>query len=103
MNNDENENDENENPTTNMNNNADIPSNTVASVLPVGETTVITQEPMTFDEQTEIVKKSMKDNEKQNTVACFSPKESEFKKILRELYSSTQPTTWHLITEEKVK
>ena len=90
------------NPTRNMTD-ADIPYDNITPVLPKGDVTVMTQDAITFDDQTAIVRQRKKDNEKKNTVACFYPKELEFKNFLKEYYSKTQPTSWHLITEEKVK
>ena len=71
-------------------------------------TTVITQDKnnlqlITFDDQTAIVAKRKKDNEKRNTVICFAPKEKEFKNYLHTLYSLTEEETWQLITPDKVK
>ena len=77
--------------------------NNVISVQPEGNVAVLTQDDITFDDQTAIVRQQKKDNEKANTVACFLPKQIEFKNYLKEYYSPTQPTSWHLITEEKVK
>ena len=56
----------------------DIPHNNMIPVLPEGDVTFITQEAITFDNQTAIVWKRKKNNEKKNTVACFTPKELEF-------------------------
>ena len=58
---------------------------------------------MTFVEQTAIVLKRKKDNEKLNTVACFEPKEKEFMNYLEEVFKSDDKDNWHLITTEKVK
>ena len=58
---------------------------------------------MTFVEQTALVLRRKKDNEKLNTVACFEPKEKEFMNYLEEVFKSDDKDNWHLITTEKVK
>ena len=58
---------------------------------------------ITFDDQTAMVSKRKKDNEKKNTVTCFAPKEMEFKNYLEVCFKSTEKKTWHLVTTEKVK
>ena len=64
----------------------DITHNDMIYVLPEGDVTVITQEAIIFDNQTAIVRKRKKNNEKKNTIACFSPKEIGFENYLKEIY-----------------
>ena len=82
--------------------------NDTRDIVHEGNTTIITQDEnnlqlITFDDQTAIVAKRKKDNEKRNTVICFVPKENEFKNYLDTIYSTTEEETWQLITPDKVK